>query len=336
MSQQPSISVLMPVRNEERFLPAALDSLFKQTMTSWELVVVDDGSSDATPDILAESQRNDSRIHVVRSPGAGLVAALNTGLESCRAATVARMDGDDICHPRRLELQAAYLDSHPDTGLVASRFRHFPRKDLKQGMIAYESWQNSLDSHTKIMRDIFVESPFVHPSIACRTDILRKAGGYRDCGWPEDYDLWLRLAAMGVRFGRLHESLFFWRDHPSRSTRTMSEYSLEAFRRCRMHHLMNSFLSGISQVVIAGAGQEGRAWHRLLSQNGIAVSAWIDVDPRKVGRMLHGSPVVSTDMISSLRDRILVAIGVRGARDQFRELISPLGLHEGLDFICVS
>jgi len=336
MSALPRVSILMPVRNEASYLPAALDSLSRQTLVDWELVVVDDGSQDDTPAILAAAAGHDSRIHVIRNQGAGLVTALNHGLTACRAPLVARMDGDDICHPRRLELQASHLDQHTDTGLVACSFRHFPRSTLKQGMLSYESWQNALESHEQIMRDRFVESPFCHPSIMVRRALIEQVGGYRERGWAEDYDLWLRLADSGTRFARLTLPLFFWRDHPERATRTMSEYSTDAFRACKMHFLQQGFLRHARSVTIAGAGQEGRAWQRLLATAGILVSRWVDVDPRRIGRTLHGAPVVSTEHLTAHKDKILVAIGVRGAREQFRQLVRQMDLKEGLDFICVA
>jgi glycosyltransferase involved in cell wall biosynthesis len=332
----PRVSILMPVRNEAEFLPAALHSLARQTFTDWELVVVNDGSSDATASILDAAAHNDPRIRIIHRSGGGLVAALNTGLACCRAALVARMDGDDISHPRRLEYQAAYLDDHPEVGLAACNFRHFPRKDLKQGMLAYETWQNRLDSHELIMQDRFVESPFVHPSIVIRRALLERIGGYRDMGWPEDYDLWLRLADAGVRFARLPEELFFWRDHPERATRVMDEYAVTAFRTCKLHHLLQGFLKNTRDVVIAGAGLEGRAWQRLLVDEGIAVSKWIDVDQRKIGRTLHGAVITGIDQLREANSKILVAIGVRGAREQFRTLVIPLGLKEGFDYICIA
>lgn len=336
MATLPRISILMPVRNEATYLPAALSSLARQSCRCWELVVVDDGSSDNTPAILADAARNDGRIRVIRQEADGLVSALNNGLAACRAPLLARMDGDDICHPRRIELQSAYLDLHPDTGLVACNFRHFPRTSLKQGMLSYETWQNALADHDLIIRDLFIESPLVHPSIMTRRGLIEEAGGYHNNGWAEDYDLWLRMAESGVRFARLQHTLFFWRDHPERATRTMSEYSAEAFRSCKLHYLRRGFLKGMKSVIIAGAGLEGRAWQRQLTDAGISVSCWVDVDPRKIGRSLHSAPVVSTDHLLTLQDKILVAIGVRGAREQFRELVKPLALQEGLDFICVA
>jgi glycosyltransferase involved in cell wall biosynthesis len=336
MSQIPRISLLMPVKNEARYLQAALDSLYRQSLADWELIVVDDGSGDDTPGILARAARDDGRVRVIRCAGAGLVAALNEGLAACRAPLLARMDGDDICHHRRLELQAAHLEEHPGTGLVACGFRHFPRTALKRGMLAYEAWQNSLVDHGSVSRDLYVESPFVHPGVMTRREIVVRLGGYRDLGWPEDYDLWLRMAAAGVRFARLPATLFFWRDHPERATRTMDEYAAQSMRRCKCHHLRQGFLKDCPELVIAGAGQEARAWQRLLLAEGVRVSNWLDIDPRKVGSILHGAPVLRPEQLQLAGRKMITAIGLRGAREQFRATALQLGWQEGVHFISVA
>jgi glycosyltransferase involved in cell wall biosynthesis len=332
----PDISILMPVRNEERYLQATLDSLYRQSFNDWELIAVDDGSSDRTPNILADATRKDSRIKVIRLEVGGLVSALNIGLQACHAPLLARLDGDDICHPKRLELQSKYLETHPDVGLVASNFRHFSRSSLKQGMLDYELWQNSLTEHSLVIRDLFVESPFVHPSIMTRRIIMENLGGYQDKGWPEDYDLWLRMAEAGVKFARLPQTLLFWRDHPERATRTMNEYAVNAFRTCKCHHLLRGFLHNCFDIVIAGAGLEARAWQRLLSSTGVRVSTWLDIDPKKIGCILHSAPVVHPNELKLNGRKMIVAIGVRGAREQFRVVAENCGWQEGIDFICVA
>lgn len=332
----PLISILMPVRDEGRYLEAALDSLFRQSLGDWELVVVDDGSLDATPQILARAAARDPRVRVLTRRGGGLVAALNAGLAACRAPLLARMDGDDICHPRRLELQAERLAADPTMGLVACVFRHFPRGGLRGGMLHYESWQNSLNDHEAVLRDLYVESPFVHPAVMTRTALVTALGGYRDLGWPEDYDLWLRMAAAGVRFARLPAPLFFWRDHPERATRTMREYAADALRRCKLHHLRRGFLEGVSELVLAGAGLEARAWQRLLQDEGVRVTHWLDIDPKKVGRVLHGAPILRPQDLRLSGRKMLTAIGLRGAREQFRMTARELGWREGSDFVSVA
>lgn len=331
----PAVSILLPVRNEEKFLKAAIASIRAQTCRDWELVAVDDGSTDGTAGILAAATA-DMRIKVLHSSGKGLVPALNLGLSECRGEFIARMDGDDISHPERLEKQLEFFAKQPDTGLVACSFRHFPRAHLKIGMLAYEEWQNSLTDHVAIMADIFVESPFVHPGVMFKKEIIDRLGGYRDMGWAEDYDLWLRMAGEGVLFAKSAEPLIFWRDRPERATRTMHEYSADAFRRCKAHHLRSGFLNGQSHVVLAGAGKEGRAWQRILAGLGIKVSLWIDVDPKKKGRALHGAAIISPGDVPPASGKMLVTVGTRGARAGIRAWANGAGFVEGIDFICVT
>jgi hypothetical protein len=246
------------------------------------------------------------------------------------------MDGDDISHPQRLAIQVGMMAEDPEIGLLACSFRHFPRHELRSGMLGYEKWQNSLHTHGAIIADIFVESPFVHPGVMFRKKLVTAVDGYREMGWAEDYDLWLRLAASGVRFARTCKPLLFWRDRQERATRTMTEYSLEAFRSCKLHHLQAGFLAGVDKVILAGAGKEGRAWRKVLADKGIEVSTWVDVDPRKIGRLLHGVMVVSPQEVSPANGKLLITVGTRGARTGIRHWADNAGFQDGVDYVCVT
>ncbi len=333
---RPRISILLPLRDEEEYLPAALASLRAQSYSHWELVAVDDGSTDGSSRILSTAAQRDRRIRVFSRPALGLVAALNFGLEACRADLVARMDADDISHPRRLELQGAALMEHPDLTLVASRVKHFPRPGLKQGMLVYEDWQNALLSHDQIMRDLYVESPFAHPSVLFRKEEIIKIGGYRDLKWAEDYDLWLRLAENGARFARLPETLLYWRDRPLRLTRTAENCTLDAFRACKAHFLQRGPLRGHDEVWIWGAGQEGKLWRKALARVGLRVGGWVEVAPNKIGQRIHQEEVLAYDQLPPEHPPILVCVGTKGIRDQIREFCCQRGMVEGSDFLCVT
>jgi hypothetical protein len=132
-------------------------------------------------------------------------------------------------------------------------------------MRAYVAWQNTLLDHAAIVREIFVESPLVHPSVVMRTKALRALGGYRELDGPEDYDLWLRAHARGLRFAKLEDVLLRWRDSSSRLTRADPRYAPERFMELKLAALAEGPLRGGREVVVWGAGPIGKAWARRLA-----------------------------------------------------------------------
>ena len=239
----PSVSVLMPCYNCSGTIDSALDSIFHQTISDYEIVAVDDGSSDSTLKILQQHSTNDNRLKIIPIDHTGIVGALNHGLEHCSAPYIARMDSDDIAHPERLEMQVSFLNENPQIGLVSCRVEGFPAQDVREGFQVYLDWLNGLLSDEEIKTQIFIESPLPHPSVLFRAGIIQEVGSYLDHGWPEDYDLWLRMYNAGVKFTKLPEVLLRWREYPDRLTRTDSRYSLENFLRAKAHYLAEGPLS---------------------------------------------------------------------------------------------
>ncbi|PLX84084.1 MAG: glycosyl transferase [Desulfuromonas sp.] len=332
----PQVSVLLPVRNDATHLPAAIASIQRQTLTDWELIVVDDGSTDGTTQWLQSAAEADRRLSIITQPALGLVPALNSGLKACNAPLVARMDSDDIAHPRRLFTQLNAFKEQPELTLCASAVRHFPRPHIQGGMLAYEKWQNRLIGHCDIQRNLFVESPFVHPSVMFKKQAVQTAGGYRKMPWAEDYDLWIRLAVSGSIFYRCPETLLYWRDRPERLTRTAENCTLDAFRACKVHFLSQSYLCNCQQVTLWGAGQEGKLWARALRDAGINVNRWIEVDPKKIGQRIHGAPVCEPDDLNTHPAKTLITVGARGARQQIRDWADQHRLIEGEHYLCVT
>jgi len=335
----PTVSVVLPVRNGMRFLPAALESLRAQTLEDFEVVALNDGSVDESGEILDRWAAGDDRFRVVHLPASGLVAALNAGLAVSRAPVIARMDADDICHRRRLELQLEMLGRRPEVDVVSCGVRFFPRSRVGEGFRIYEAWLNSLRSHHHMARERFVESPVAHPSAMVRRPALEQVGGYRDNGWPEDYDLWLRLFEAGAIFARVDRPLYFWREHPERMTRRDARYSPDAFRRCRAHFLLRGPLAGAAGIVVWGAGQTGRRLSRALAADGRTVEAFVDIDPVKIGRRLRGRPIIPAGELPNLVRPgvvVLAAVASRGARDLIRGRLDALGLVEGETYWCVA
>ena len=337
----PRISVLMPVYNAAGTLPDTLRSIAGQTLADFEVIAVDDGSDDSSPEILEAWRRWDKRIMPVFAGRVGLVTAMNRGLALCRGALVARMDADDRMHPERLARQASLLESRPDVSVAGSLVEIFADGTVGEGMRVYESWLNGLVGHEDIVREIFIESPIAHPSAMVRRNELVELGGYRDLGWPEDYDLWLRYHATGRRFAKVPEVLLYWREHPDRLTRTDPRYSVENFLRVKAHFLVNGPLVERDGLIVWGAGQTGRRLSKQLERLGRKVDAFVDISPRKIGGHLRGAPVIGPYDLSGAwsmygRPMVVVAVSSRGARKLIRQALADLGLSEVDDYLCAA
>jgi glycosyltransferase involved in cell wall biosynthesis len=335
----PLVSVLLPVRDPGPYLEECIASLDRQTLEDFEVVAVDDGSTDGSAEALDAWADRDPRVRVVHREQEGLVAALNAGLELCRAPFVARMDADDISHPRRFELQVAEMEDLPWVGVVSCLVRHFPWHGVGEGYRVYEGWLNSLSTPEAIGRERFVESPVAHPSAMVRREVYQSVGGYLDTKWAEDFDLWLRLLEARVCFSKVERYLYFWREHPERLTRVDARYSVENFLRCKAKYLLSGPLADCERVVVWGAGQTGRRLSKHLLRDGAPIEAFVDIDPEKIGSTLRKKPIIDPDELSALIGRgtvVLAAVGSRGARELIRGRLNAIGLREGHEYWCVA
>jgi glycosyltransferase involved in cell wall biosynthesis len=334
----PRVSVLLPVRNARPTLDEALGSILAQTLDDLEVVAVDDGSIDGSREILEAAAERDSRVRVLTQPPLGLVPALERAREAAQAPLLARMDADDRAEADRLEAQAALMDADPDLVLVGAHVRYFPREGLGDGARRYERWLNSLTGPEDLDRDLWVECPLAHPTFLMRTAAVTAVGGYRDREWPEDYDLLLRLRMGGGDLGVAPRILHHWREGPDRLSRTESRYSLDAFRRLKVHFLVRSpLLQERNGVLVWGAGPVGKSFARALTEAGVELRGFVELNPRKVGQEIHGAPVVAPDEIERFRDALgLAAVGKEGARREIRESFASAGWVEGRDFVAVA
>ena len=369
LATTPRISVLMPVRDAAPWLSESLPSLFSQTESAWELLAVDDGSTDRSRAILERWAARDARIRVLETAASrrGIVAALNLGLAAARAPLLARMDADDVALPERFARQAALLDDEPGLWGSCCRVEAFPARNVREGMSRYLAWQNSLLSSTEIARDRFVECPILHPSIMVRTSILRGVlSGWGERGWPEDWDLVLRAFEAGLTLERVPDVLLQWRLHPNQATRIDERYSEERLLAARAHYLARRIRAGREArhtaplrepsghpraaaaalaprederpVWVLGAGPVGKNLAKALAEEGLRVAGLADIDRRKIGGIVRGARtewrVVSMDELFAIapRPRAVAAVGREGARERIRAALEAQHWIEGEDF----
>lgn len=330
---QPHVSIILPIFNAAKTLERSLNSIQVQSLQNWELIAIDDGSTDESLHVLKRYAQRDSRIVILEKPHSGIVDALNLGISKAQAPYLARMDADDHMRPSRIEKQVKWLDEHPRTGLVSCLVAH-QGTEAQQGYAHHVHWANSLQSHHDIQLNRFVDSPLPHPSVMFRKACVEKAGSYQKGNFPEDYELWLRWLEAGIIMEKVPEVLLDWYDSPSRLSRTHGMYSDEAFSQTKAPYLMHWLKQHNPyhpEVYVWGAGRKSRKRLEHLQKMGLLVKAFFDI--KFAGRQLE-SPVFDYQDIRTMeRIFVLSIVNSRGGRENIKAYLETIGFSEGKSFI---
>jgi hypothetical protein len=208
----PEVSVIIPTYNRAHLIARAVDCVLQQTYPHCHVIVVDDGSTDATPAILSEYARADSRLVIHRQPNQGRTSALNVGFALARAPLVARLDADDVAVPGRLERQRAFLESHADYALVGGGATFIDENGSAFADVVYPTADGEI-------RAAFAHTtPFIHSAVMLRKTAFSAVGGYRHAfSQAEDLDLWLRIAELH-RVANLPECVVRYRMHAGQAS----------------------------------------------------------------------------------------------------------------------
>ena len=205
----------MPVYNTSAYLGEAIQSILTQTFSDFELIIIDDGSTDQSENILLSFK--DSRIrHIKNEENSGLIYTLNKGIDLASASWIARMDGDDIALPERIQEQWLYIESHPETKVLATRVKLITENGTDYGI-----WKEDEDIvASKDIRSFLPKNNcLAHPTIMIRTELIKKYRYDQRQLHTEDYDLWLRLEADGIDIHKVDKPLLQHRIHRSSVTR---------------------------------------------------------------------------------------------------------------------
>ena len=300
------VSVVMSVYNGERYLEEAILSVLEQSFTDFELIAVDDGSSDTTPRILDRLSQEDPRITVIRQENCGQTLSLNRAIGVARGNYLARQDADDLSMPKRLELQAHYLDSHPSVAVVGTAAEVMDQKGAVIGTLATPQGVAQVQQALLTAR----ATP-VHGSVMMRKEAVAAMGGYRDAFWvSQDFDLWLRMAER-FDLDNIPLKLYRWRRNPTGVYATRRAMQLKycgvalAFAREREVYGADSYeLLRLSRGDLAGFAAKYR-------MRGLLHSLWGELLFRgRQSPQLARSHLISALLSGFVRPKTLALLGL--------------------------
>jgi glycosyltransferase involved in cell wall biosynthesis len=328
----PIVQVVLPFHNASATLPAAIESIARQTFSQWQLVLVDNASTDNGPAVARAWCQRDARVVLLQEPRRGIAHALNTGLAYGRAPLVARMDADDVSLPQRLMQQVDHMQRHEEIGVLATRVRYATALQQSEGMQHFVRWQNELIAPAELYVKRFVDVPVAHPTVIFRRVLVEQYGAYTTDAVPEDHELWLRWMHHGVRFAKLPQELLVWNDHADRLSRTHRHYATAAFDRLKSTWLATWLAEHLNGRALIVAGTSILCLERaaLLQAQGITIDAYTDVRHRTVPPDRF---VLPEALPNEGKAFVISFISQRGTGARIAAFLAGRGMVEGRDFL---
>lgn len=326
------ISIVMPIKNEESFLSDCLNSILQQTEKNWELLAVDDHSTDGTASILTHFAKADSRIKPLKNKGSGIIDALQTGYQNSSGNFITRMDADDLMTPRKLELlKNALLLSENE--LAVGKVKYFSDTKLGDGYIKYEKWLNKLTSEESHFTEIYKECVIPSPCWMTSRAAFAECGGFDSERYPEDYDLAFRFYENWFQVTGIQEVIHLWRDHPNRTSRNDDNYADNRFLDLKLHYFSKLDRETDKPLVIWGAGKKGKSAAKYFSERKEKFH-WVTNNPKKIGHKIYDVELEKFEILSEMKDaQILIFIAASAENEEVHDFLISNDL-ENYFFFC--
>ena len=319
------VSLLMPFKDTEAYLPACLDSILNQTYMDWELLAVDDGSSDSSRSILETYAQSDSRIRVFMNAESGIIPALRVAYKYSSGNYISRMDSDDIMEPAKLETMINSLQEQGEGHVALGLVKYFSEDGISDGYYRYEKWLNQLTSKGTNYSEIYKECVIPSPCWMVSRSDLDRCGAFESNRYPEDYDLTFRFYKHQLKCIPSDSLLHHWRDYPHRTSRTSEHYAQNYFLDIKVHYFLELDFQKHRPLVIWGAGSKGKTVARLLIKEGRPFT-WLCDNPKKIGKKIYGQELVPFQHLESLkRPQSIVTVANEEAQAEIRAYFKKLG-----------
>lgn len=308
------LSIIMPVKNTARYLNECIDSILNQTFIDWELIVVDDSSTDESLSVLEGYAAKEQRIKVTQNNGLGIIEALQTGYKIATGDYITRMDSDDINESLKYGQMMAQLYKKGIGHIALGQVNYFSADGVQDGFRQYEAWLNRLINKGNCFDEIYKECVIPSPCWMLHRADFDKIGGFESKLYPEDYDLCFRMYQAALIPIPSKEVLFYWRDYPTRTSRTDANYMASELLKIKCHYFLKIDFVKNKNLVLWGAGRRGKYIANYLVEKEIPFT-WVCNNENKIGHNIYGVILKSEISLTGIADKqIVVSVANRAAR----------------------
>ena len=310
----------MPVKNAALFLDECIESIISQNYPNWELLAINDHSSDGTLHILKRFSALDSRITVLNNHRNGIIEALKTGYNVSKGAFITRMDADDIMPKIKLEKLHKLLITSGKGFVASGLVQYFSEKPLGNGYIKYEQWLNGLSSRELNYSEIYKECTIPSPCWMMWKEDFELCGGFNSDTYPEDYDLAFRMYQNKMTPKCSKEILHFWRDSENRASRTDSNYKNNHFIQLKVKYFMDIDSNPNKQLYLWGASKKGKEIAQILLKTNNSFR-WLCNSKSKIGHNIYGLIMEDCDTVNLNDSQIIIAVANESEQKEIHKSI---------------
>ena len=330
--QNNRVSILTPFKNTAEFLPACLDSIISQTYENWELLIVDDHSTDASFQIVSDYVKAESRIKLLKNTGNGIIDALRLAFENSCGTFITRMDSDDIMTPNKLEVLVKNLETHGKGHVAIGQVKYFSAMGISDGYSKYEQWLNKLTETGSNYSEIYKECVIPSPCWMIHREDLITCDAFNPNFYPEDYDLTFRFYKHHIKCIPCNEVLHHWRDYSTRTSRTHEHYAQNYFLEIKLKYFLELDFDSKRTLVIWGAGFKGKTIAKLLIENQVPFH-WICDNPKKIGKSIYGQEMLPFSFLETVsKPQSIITVANEQAQKEIRLYFKKLNLFPVKDY----
>lgn len=331
--QTPLISILTPFKNTEVYLSECLTSILNQTYTNWELIIIDDHSTDNSFQLVKEFASKDTRIKLFKNNGKGIISALKLAFKNSSGEFITRMDSDDIMMPNKLEILANNLTQYGKKHVAVGLVEYFSKYGVGEGYKSYETWLNNLTKTGSNYDEIYKECVIPSPCWMIHREDLIACDAFNPNIYPEDYDLTFRFYKHQFKCIPCNTIIHKWRDYSTRTSRTHIHYAQNHFTTLKVHHYLNIDYNKTKTPVIWGAGTKGKLMAKLFLEQNIPFE-WICDNPNKIGRDIYGKKLLNFNALKNIKNpQSLVTVANKEAQKDIKKYLTSLNLKPIKDYI---
>lgn len=303
--EQVEVSVLMPVKNGQVYIVKTLKSIINQTFKNWELIVVNDHSSDNTTELVKSF--SDTRIRLVDNKGEGIISALQTAYFHSKGKFITRMDADDLMPEKKLEWMYQALQTSPKT-IVIGKVKYFSDEfEIQEGYKKYEKWLNERVRNKDWIKEQYKECVIASSNWMIFREDFDVLGAFDKELYPEDYELCFRFLNSGLNILGLDKVTHLWRDHINRTSRTSEVYADNSFLDLKLNMFLRYTYQLDEGLFLWGAGKKGKRVARYFLEKKIEFN-WITDNPKKAGLNIYNIPLKKTcEIFNAKKNLCLVA-----------------------------